>query len=36
MGFDVTCIGDCKKPRGLAEAISEGFEAALNLTTTTK
>ena len=31
MGFRVTCIGDCKEPRGIAEAISDGFEAVLNL-----
>jgi len=31
MGFKVTCIGDCKEPRGLAEAAAEGFQAAMNI-----
>lgn len=31
MGLKVTCIGDCKEPRGIAEAISDGFEAVINL-----
>lgn len=31
MGLGVTCIGDCKKPRGHAEAVSDGFHAVLNL-----
>lgn len=31
MGVKVTCIGDCKKPRGLAEAAAEGFQAVINI-----
>jgi 2,4-dienoyl-CoA reductase-like NADH-dependent reductase (Old Yellow Enzyme family)/thioredoxin reductase len=31
LGFEVTTAGDCRESRGLAEAISEGFEAALGL-----
>jgi NADPH-dependent 2,4-dienoyl-CoA reductase/sulfur reductase-like enzyme len=31
MGISVSCIGDCREPRGLAEAISEGFQVALNI-----
>jgi hypothetical protein len=31
LGFEVTTAGDCREPRGLAEAIAEGFVAALGL-----
>jgi 2-enoate reductase len=31
-GIPVTCIGDCKRPRGLAEAISEAFYEVLRIT----
>jgi len=31
MGFRVTCVGDCKEPRGIAEAVSDAFEAVLKL-----
>jgi 2,4-dienoyl-CoA reductase-like NADH-dependent reductase (Old Yellow Enzyme family)/thioredoxin reductase len=30
-GFAVTCIGDCSEARSLAEAFSEGYEAAFGL-----
>jgi 2,4-dienoyl-CoA reductase-like NADH-dependent reductase (Old Yellow Enzyme family)/thioredoxin reductase len=31
MSCGATYIGDCKEPRGIAEAIAEGFQAALNV-----
>jgi hypothetical protein len=31
LGIEVAVIGDAREPRGFAEAIAEGFEAALKL-----